>query len=70
MIVKLIQNLEIKMESQINSFETKVEKMQESGLPFLSPEDLPDRGLNPCLLHWQADALPLSHLGSPSTSMC
>ena len=29
MIVKLIQNLEIKMESQINSLETKVEKMQE-----------------------------------------
>ena len=28
-IVKLIQNLEIKMESQINSLETKIEKMQE-----------------------------------------
>ena len=27
--VKLIQNLEIKMESQINSLETKIEKMQE-----------------------------------------
>ena len=24
-----------------------------------------DRGLNPCLLHWQADSLPLSHQGSP-----
>ena len=23
------------------------------------------RGLNPCLLHWQADSLPLSHPGSP-----
>ena len=23
------------------------------------------QGLNPCLLHWQADALPLSHWGSP-----
>ena len=23
--------------------------------------------LNLCLLHWQADSLPLSHLGSPST---
>ena len=22
------------------------------------------QGLNPCLLHWQADSLPLSHLGS------
>ena len=24
-----------------------------------------DRGSNPCLLHWQADSLPLSHQGSP-----
>ena len=29
MIVKTIQNLEIKMESQINSLETRTEKMQE-----------------------------------------
>ena len=29
MIVKLIQNLEIKMESQINSLETRTKKMQE-----------------------------------------
>ena len=29
MIVKLIQNLEIKMESQINSLEVRIEKMQE-----------------------------------------
>ena len=29
MIVKLIQNIEIKMESQINSLETKIERMQE-----------------------------------------
>ena len=28
-VVKLIQNLEIKMESQINSLETRTEKMQE-----------------------------------------
>ena len=28
-IVKMIQNLEIKMESQINSLETRTEKMQE-----------------------------------------
>ena len=26
----------------------------------------PDQGLNPCLLHWQADSLPRSHQGSPS----
>ena len=24
-----------------------------------------DQGLNLCLLHWQADSLPLSHQGSP-----
>ena len=29
MIVKMIQNLEIKMESQINSLETRIEMMQE-----------------------------------------
>ena len=29
MIVKMIQNLEIKMESQINSLQTRTEKMQE-----------------------------------------
>ena len=29
MIVKLIQNLEIKIESQINSLEARIEKMQE-----------------------------------------
>ena len=29
MTVEMIQNLEIKMESQINSLETRIEKMQE-----------------------------------------
>ena len=29
MIMKMIQNLEIKMKSQINSLETRIEKMQE-----------------------------------------
>ena len=29
LVVKMIQNLEIKMESQINSLETRTEKMQE-----------------------------------------
>ena len=29
MILKMIQNLEIKMESNINSLETRIEKMQE-----------------------------------------
>ena len=27
----------------------------------------PDQGLNPYLLHWQADSLPLSHQGSPNS---
>ena len=27
---------------------------------------LPDQGLNPCLLQWQADSSPLSHQGSPA----
>ena len=31
MIVKMIQNLENKMELQINSLETRIEKMQEQG---------------------------------------
>ena len=25
------------------------------------------QGMNPGLLHWQVDSLPLSHLGSPSS---
>ena len=33
-----------------------------SGLPFLSPGDLPSA--DPHLLHWQVNSLPLSHLGS------
>ena len=28
-------------------------------------EIFPDQRLNPCLLHWQADSLPLSDQGSP-----
>ena len=37
-----------------------------SGLPCPLPGDLPDAGIDPCLLcllHWQADSLPLHHLG-------
>ena len=26
--------------------------------------------MNPCLLHWQADSLPLSHQGSPIICLC
>ena len=36
-----------------------------SGLPFPSPGDLPDPGIEPTSPALQADSLPLSHLGSP-----
>ena len=36
-----------------------------SELPSLSPGDLPNPGIEPCLLHWQAGSLPLSQQGSP-----
>ena len=32
---------------------------------FLLQGIFPTQGLNPCLLHWQADCLPFRHLGSP-----
>ena len=42
-----------------------------SGLPFPPAGDLPDPGIeltsNSHLLHWQADSIPLSHLGIPLT---
>ena len=34
-----------------------------SGLPFPTPGDLPDPGIELCLLHWQAVSVPLRHLG-------
>ena len=36
-----------------------------SGLPFPSPRDLPDPGMEPASPDWQVDSLPLSHQGSP-----
>ena len=35
-----------------------------SGLPFPSPRDLPNPGIEPASPAWQADCLPLSHQGS------
>ena len=35
------------------------------GSHFLLQGIFPTQGLNLCLLHWQADSLPLSHQGSP-----
>ena len=35
-----------------------------SGLPFILQEVLLTQELNPHLLHWQVDSLPLSHQGS------
>ena len=40
-----------------------------SGLPFPSSGDPPDPGLRPMSLAWQADPLPLSHLGSSNRSL-
>ena len=43
-----------------------------SELPCPLPGDLPHPGIEPaslCLLHWQAGSLPLSHLGSPGSSV-
>ena len=40
-----------------------------SGLPFPSPEDLLDPGIEPMSPAWQVDSLPLSHLGSPQRSL-
>ena len=45
------------------------------GCHFLVQGIFPNQGLNSCLLHWQADSLPLSHLGGcyivcPSPSIC
>ena len=36
-----------------------------SGLPFPSPGDLPNPGIEPASPAMQADSLPLSHWGSP-----
>ena len=36
-----------------------------SGLPFPSQGIFLTQRANPCLLHWQADSLSLSHLGIP-----
>ena len=35
------------------------------GCLFPLQEIFPIQGLNPCLLYWQVDSLPLSHQGSP-----
>ena len=35
-----------------------------SGLPFPTPEDLPDPGIEPVSL-WQVDSFPVHHMGSP-----
>ena len=38
------------------------------GCHFLLQRIFLTQGLNRCLLHWQADSLPLNHLGSPLVS--
>ena len=39
------------------------------GRHFLLQGIFPAQGLNPCLLHWQANSSPLSHLGSPKVRL-
>ena len=34
------------------------------GFHFLLQEIFPTQGMNPCLLYWQVDSLPLSHQGN------
>ena len=41
-----------------------------SGLPFPSPGDFPDPGIEPGSLESPADILPLSHKGSSSFTAC
>jgi len=41
-----------------------------SGLPFPAPGDLPNPGIKPESPAWQADSLPLSHLGALSWCCC
>ena len=36
------------------------------GCHFLLQQIFPTQGLNPCLLHWQVDSIPLSHQESPA----
>ena len=36
-----------------------------SGLPFPSPGDLPDPGIEPTLLHWQVDSSTAGPPGKP-----
>ena len=38
-----------------------------SGLPFPSPGDLPDPGIEPRFSTLKVDALPFSYLGSPES---
>ena len=40
-----------------------------SGLPFPSPGDLPDPGIEPASPALQMDSLPLSHQGKPKISL-
>jgi len=40
-----------------------------SGLPFPSPGNLPNPGIEPTSA-WQADSLPLSHLGMSDNGLC
>ena len=41
-------------------------KLEYVAMPFQGI--FPNKGLNPCLLHWQADSLPLAPPGKPKNN--
>ena len=46
------------------SFVHGISQASEVSCHFLLQRVFLTQGLNPCLLHWQVDSLPLSHQGS------
>ena len=47
----------------------QAQQLWHTGLVVLFCGFFPDQGLNPCILHWQAAILPLSHQGSPMIAL-
>ena len=50
--------------SSVQLFETPSARILQWVAIFLLQGIFPTQGSNPCLLDWQEDSLPLSHLGS------
>ena len=64
MIVKMIQNLENKMELQINSLETRIEKMQ--GMYNKDLEEIKESIMNNTINEIENTAPVMKHLGKES----